>query len=184
MRMRVISSATWQCCKGTSTLATSRVTSDDAEILLLPADELRRALAEVPAVSKTIVDALIMRRRRLASRSRICGIACARRRDARDGHQLDDFLDKNHIPHRLIEFESEQGQALSERLHLTSRDLPVLITPAGARLRGRRCAKSLRKPACFGRSRFKMKPKFLRSRDRWRWARRTWPQRSMPHRRD
>jgi len=56
-------------------------------------------------------------------------------RGARDGHQLDDFLDKNHIPHRLIEFESEQGQAVSNRLHLTTRDLPVLITPAGAPLR-------------------------------------------------
>src|SRR5207302_8918068 len=55
--------------------------------------------------------------------------------NAREGHQLDDFLDKNHIPHRLIEFESEQGQALSKRLHLTSRDLPALITPAGAPLR-------------------------------------------------
>ena len=53
-------------------------------------------------------------------------------RDARDGHQLDDFLDKNRIPHRLVEFESEQGQALSERFHLATRDLPVLITPAGA----------------------------------------------------
>src|SRR5712692_801666 len=56
-------------------------------------------------------------------------------RDARDGHQLDDFLDKNRIPHRLVDFESEQGRALSERFHLTTRDLPVLITPAGARLR-------------------------------------------------
>ena len=55
--------------------------------------------------------------------------------NARDGHQLDDFLDKNRIPHRLIEFESEQGEALSKRFHLTTRDLPVLITPAGARLR-------------------------------------------------
>src|SRR5207237_8689311 len=49
--------------------------------------------------------------------------------------QLDDFLDKNHIPHRLVEFESEQGQALSKRLHLTTRDLPALITAAGAPLR-------------------------------------------------
>ena len=48
---------------------------------------------------------------------------------------LDDFLDKNRIPHRLIDFESEQGQAVSKRFHLTARDLPVLITPAGARLR-------------------------------------------------
>src|SRR6184192_4463471 len=121
--------------QGTSALASSRVTSEEAEILLIPAAELRRALAEIPAVSKTIVDALIMRRRRLRRDREFAGMRILASRNARDGHQLDDFLDKNRIPHRLVEFESEQGQALSERFHLTTRDLPVLITPAGARLR-------------------------------------------------
>jgi thioredoxin reductase (NADPH) len=121
--------------QGTSILGSSRVTSEEAEILLIPAAELRRALAEIPAVSKTIVDALIMRRRRLRRDREFAGMRVLASRNARDGHQLDDFLDKNRIPHRLIEFESEQGQALSERFHLTTRDLPVLITPAGARLR-------------------------------------------------
>jgi len=121
--------------QGTSILGSSRVTSEECEILLIPAAELRRALAEIPAVSKTIVDALIMRRRRLRRDREFAGMRVLASRDARDGHQLDDFLDKNRIPHRLIEFESEQGQALSERFHLTTRDLPVLITPAGARLR-------------------------------------------------
>src|SRR6058998_3562546 len=121
--------------QGTSILGSSRVTSDEAEILHIPAAELRRALAEIPAVSKTIVDALIMRRRRLRRDREFAGMRVLASRDARDGHQLDDFLDKNRIPHRLVEFESEQGQALGERFHLTTRDLPVLITPAGARLR-------------------------------------------------
>jgi thioredoxin reductase (NADPH) len=121
--------------QGTSILGSSRVTSDEAEILHIPAAELRRALAEIPDVSKTIVDALIMRRRRLRRDREFAGMRVLANRDARDGHQLDDFLDKNRIPHRLVEFESEQGKALSERFHLTSRDLPVLITPAGARLR-------------------------------------------------
>src|SRR6476661_7757516 len=121
--------------QGTSILGSSRVTSDEAEILLIPAAELRRALAEIPAVSKTIVDALIMRRRRLRRDREFAGMRVLASRNARDGHQLDDFLDKNRIPHRLIEFETEQGQALSERFRLTTRDLPVLITPAGARLR-------------------------------------------------
>ena len=121
--------------QGTSILGSSRVTSEEAEILLIPAAELRRALAEIPAVSKTIVDALIMRRRRLRRDREFAGMRVLASRDARDGHQLDDFLDKNRIPHRLVEFESEQGQALGERFHLTTRDLPVLITPAGARLR-------------------------------------------------
>ena len=121
--------------QGTSILGSSRVTSDEAEILHIPAAELRRALAEIPAVSKTIVDALIMRRRRVSRYREFAGLRVLAARGARDGHQLDDFLDKNHIPHRLIEFESDQGQALSNRLHLTTRDLPVLITPAGAPLR-------------------------------------------------
>src|SRR6266851_8339368 len=37
--------------QGTSALASSRVTSEDAEILYIPAAEIRRALAEIPAVS-------------------------------------------------------------------------------------------------------------------------------------
>jgi thioredoxin reductase (NADPH) len=121
--------------QGTSTLATARVTSDEAEILYVPAAELRRVLAGVPRVSKPIVDALIMRRRRLRRDREFAGLRVLAARGARDGHQLDDFLDKNHIPHRLIEFESEQGQALSNRLHLTTRDLPVLVTAVGAPLR-------------------------------------------------
>src|SRR5258705_755360 len=121
--------------QGTSILGSARVKSDEAEILHVPAAELRRALAEIPDVSKTIVDALIMRRRRIRRDREFAGMRVLASRNARDGHQLDDFLDKNRIPHRLIEFESEQGEALSKGFHLTTRDLPVLITPAGARLR-------------------------------------------------
>jgi thioredoxin reductase (NADPH) len=121
--------------QGTSILGSSRVTSEEAEILHIPAAALQRALAEIPAVSKTIVDALIMRRRRLRRDRIFAGMRVLAGRDARDGHQLDDFLDKNRIPHRLVEFESEPGQALSKRFNLTTRDLPVLITPAGTRLR-------------------------------------------------
>ena len=51
--------------QGTSALASARVTSDESEVLHVPAAELRRALAEIPGVSTTIVNALIMRRRRL-----------------------------------------------------------------------------------------------------------------------
>ncbi len=121
--------------QGTSSLASARVKTDDADILYVPAAELRRALAEIPAVSKTIVDALIMRRRRIARDRDFAGMRVVAQRDARDGHQLDDFLDKNRIPHRLIEFETETGQAVAQRFHLTTRDLPVLITPGGVRLR-------------------------------------------------
>lgn len=121
--------------QGTSALATARVTSDKAEILHVPAPELRRALAEIPAVSKPIVDALIMRRRRLRRDREFAGYRVLSQSENRYGHELDDFLDKNHIPHRFVDVESEQGRALSQRFRLTSRDLPTLITAPGSPLR-------------------------------------------------
>jgi thioredoxin reductase (NADPH) len=121
--------------QGTSALASARVSSPQAEILQVPATELRRALAEMPSVSSTIVNALIMRRRRLRRDREFAGMRILSAGGDRGGHRIDDFLDKNHIPHRFIEFESEQGEALGKRFHLTSRDLPVLITAAGAPLR-------------------------------------------------
>ena len=121
--------------QGTSALATARVKSEEAEILEVPAAEIRRALAELPGLGRPIVDALIMRRRRLMRDREFAGLRIIALRDSREGHQLDDFLDKNRIPHRLIEFESEHGQTLCQRLHLTSRDLPTLVTATGAPLR-------------------------------------------------
>jgi thioredoxin reductase (NADPH) len=121
--------------QGTAALASVRVISEEAEVLHVPAVEFRRALAEIPAVSTTIVNALIMRRRRLNRDREFAGFRVLSVRDDRAGHELDDFLDKNHIPHRLIEVDSEQGQELSKRFHLATRHLPTLITPSGAPLR-------------------------------------------------
>src|SRR5437868_9662488 len=104
--------------QGTSALASARVISPEDEILHIPAAELRRAFAELPGVSGPIVNALIMRRRRIRRDRQFAGLRVLAQRGAREGHQLDDFLDKNHIPHRLIVFEDEQGHAVNTRLHL------------------------------------------------------------------
>jgi thioredoxin reductase (NADPH) len=121
--------------QGTSALATVRVTSEESEVLHVPAAELRRALAEIPAVSTTIVNALIMRRRRLNRDREFAGFRVLAADEDRDGHQIDDFLDKNHIPHRLVDLAGEQGRELTKRFRLTNRDLPTLITPTGSPLR-------------------------------------------------
>jgi thioredoxin reductase (NADPH) len=121
--------------QGTAVLGTARVTSDEAEILHVPASALRRALAEIPAVSTTIVNALIMRRRRLSRDHEFAGFRVLAQGDDRAGHEIHDFLDKNHIPHRLVDLDGGQGQELAKRFRLTKRDLPTLITPAGSPLR-------------------------------------------------
>ncbi|HEY1583442.1 MAG TPA: FAD-dependent oxidoreductase [Chthoniobacterales bacterium] len=121
--------------QGTSALASARVKSDEAEILEVTAANLRRALAELPGVSEPIVNAFIMRRQRLMRDPEFAGFRIIAQRDSRDGHQLHDFLGKNHVPHRLIEFESEHGQTLARRFNLTTRGLPTLISATGAPLR-------------------------------------------------
>jgi thioredoxin reductase (NADPH) len=121
--------------QGTSALASVRVISEEAEVLHVPAVSFRRALAEIPAVSTTIVNALIMRRRRLNRDREFAGFRVLAVRNDRAGRELDDFLDKNHIPHRFIEVDSEQGQDMSNRFHLETRHLPTLIPPSGSPLR-------------------------------------------------
>src|SRR5258705_2534775 len=120
---------------GTAALASGRGKAEESEILVVPADRLRQALAELPGVSEPIVRAFIMRRQRLKRDREFAGLRILAPHGSREGRQLDDFLDKNHVPHRLIDFQSEYGRALCERLHLASRDLPVLITASGMPLR-------------------------------------------------
>src|SRR5256714_1184665 len=120
---------------GTSALANARVKTETAEVLQIPAAQLRRALAEIPSIGEPIVNALIIRRRRLNRDRDFAGLRILAFPDSRDGRQLDDFLDKNHIPHRLIDVRTEQGVALARRFHLADRELPALITPIGTPLR-------------------------------------------------
>jgi thioredoxin reductase (NADPH) len=120
---------------GTAAVASARGKAEESEILEVPADRLRQALAELPGVSEPIVRAFIMRRQRLKRDREFAGLRILTQDGSREGRQLDDFLDKNHIPHRLIDFQSEYGRALCERLHLASRDLPTLVTASGMPLR-------------------------------------------------
>lgn len=120
---------------GTAVLANVRGKAEQSEILHVPADRMRRALAELPAVSETIVNAFIMRRKRLMRDHEFAGLRIIAQNDSREGHLLHDFLDKNHIPHRMIDPESDYGRTLMQRLNLATRHLPALITPKGLPLR-------------------------------------------------
>ncbi|MGH7970006.1 MAG: FAD-dependent oxidoreductase [Limisphaerales bacterium] len=120
---------------GTAAVANVRGGAEESEILEVPAGRLRQALAELPGVSEPIVRAFIMRRQRLQRDPEFTGLRILAPDGSREGRHLDDFLDKNHIPHRSINSQVGAGQDLSGRLHLSSRDLPALITANGAPLR-------------------------------------------------
>jgi thioredoxin reductase (NADPH) len=120
---------------GTASLTHARGKADESEILEVPADRLRQALAELPRVSEPILRAFIMRRQRLKRDREFAGLRVLAQSGSPDGQRLDDFLDKNNVPHRLIHSQTEYGRALCERLHLENRDLPALITANGMPLR-------------------------------------------------
>src|ERR1700740_719636 len=120
---------------GAAALANSRGKAAESEVLQVPADRLRQALAELPGVGEPIVQAFIMRRKRIMRDREFAGLRILTFKDSRDGRELDDFLDKNHVPHRLVDFQTEDGRALAQRLHLADHDLPALITANGMPLR-------------------------------------------------
>lgn len=120
---------------GTSAIVSARCSSEESEVLEVPAAALRKALAELPGLGETIINAFIMRRERLERDGEFTGLRVVAPEGSRDGRQLDDFLDKNHIPHSLIDSDSESGKALCTRLNLAARDMPVLIAANGLPLR-------------------------------------------------
>src|SRR2546423_10181901 len=103
--------------QGTSALASARVKSEEAEVLQVPARELRRALAELPQIGEPIVKALIMRRVRFKRDKEVARLRILAEAESREGRQGDEFLGKKHISHRLIDVESEQGAGPVSRLH-------------------------------------------------------------------
>ena len=128
---------------GTCAIASVRGSAEESEILEVPAAALRKALVELPGVGETIISAFIMRRERLQRGKDFIGFRVVTAKGSHDGHLIDDFLDKNHIPHRVIHWDSEDGQKLRERMNLNARDLPVLIASDGMPL----CRPSLREVA-------------------------------------
>lgn len=120
---------------GTVAHADARVCSDEAEILIVPASELRSALAELPGLGEPIVNAFIMRRERLKRDREFAGMRIVAHLDCVEGRLLDDFLDKNHIPHCLIGADTEDGGVIMKRLGLGKRDLPTLLLANGSPLR-------------------------------------------------
>ncbi len=120
---------------GTSALVSARAKTEQAEVLTVAAEEFRRALSELPGLGEIIVNALMMRRERIRRDREFSGLRVVAVPGSRDGHQLDDFLDKNRVPHRVIPFDGEEGSELARRLNIQKRDLPVLIQSNGAPLR-------------------------------------------------
>jgi len=117
---------------GTSSIASVRGKDAESEVLVIPAAKLRKALADLPGVSEPIVQAFIMRRQRLGRDREFAGLRILANPGCQGARRIDDFLDKNHIPHRLIDSTTDECQGLCARLGLADADLPALIGGDGS----------------------------------------------------
>ena len=117
---------------GTSSIGSARGKAEQSEILEIPAVVLRKALADLPGVGEPIVQAFMMRRQRLLRDREFTGIRILAHPGCQGARRIDDFLDKNHIPHRLIDSTTTECRGLCDRLGVADADLPALIGSDGS----------------------------------------------------
>src|SRR5437660_1748855 len=114
-RARAISLATFRCCRARRLSRPCALPQSKPKLFICLPPNCGALSLKYRLVSTTIVNALIMRRRRLKRDREFAGFRALAHNNDRDGHQIDDFLDKNHIPHRLIDAESAHGQETMKR---------------------------------------------------------------------
>ena len=116
---------------GTSSLGGVRGKAEESVVVLIGAREFRHALSALPVVGERVIQAFIMRRKRLLRDPDFLGLRVVAHDECSIGHRIDDFLDKNHIPHHLLALGSPEGRALCERLGIQDEDLPILVASDG-----------------------------------------------------
>src|SRR6266576_1629865 len=111
------------------------VASEPVETLVIPPRRLRDLLVEEAELGERIMRALILRRV-LLLRSGTGGPVIVGSADNADVLRLEGFLARNGHPHQRIDPDIDAcAQALIERFHITSRELPIVLCPTGDMLR-------------------------------------------------
>ncbi|MDB6079177.1 MAG: thioredoxin reductase [Akkermansiaceae bacterium] len=119
---------------GTSAIASVRGKAEESEVVLVPGGNLRQALADLHGIGEPLVQAFMMRRARLLRDPEFAGLRIVAEPRCRMGHRMDDFLGKNHIPHRLVDARSSEGISICGHYELAPESLPALITGDGSAL--------------------------------------------------
>jgi thioredoxin reductase (NADPH) len=105
----------------------------EVELIEVPAARFRRALSEMTQISETIVGAFMARRESLERGVHgFVGLQVVGTADSRAAFHLHDFLTKNRIPHRFADAQTEDGQALCQRLEIETDQLPAVVADDGA----------------------------------------------------
>jgi len=115
---------------GRAALVTVRA-AEDGRLLEFSADELRRAVDELPELGEIIVKAFLTRRDLLVS-SGYAGVKIVGSRFSPAAHRLRDFATRNLIPFTWIDLETdEQADVLLRQFRFSPADTPVVIGTTG-----------------------------------------------------
>ncbi|HEU5042078.1 MAG TPA: cyclic nucleotide-binding domain-containing protein, partial [Gemmatimonadales bacterium] len=115
---------------GRAAVVTARV-GEAGTVLELSAEELRRAVDELPELGETVVKAFLMRRQMLLSAG-FAAVQIIGSRFSPAAHRLRDFATRNLVPFSWRDLETDQGaEALLRQLNIPASDTPVVLGRGG-----------------------------------------------------
>ena len=115
---------------GRAAVVTARV-GEPGEVLQLDADQLRRAVDELPELGETVLKAFLMRRQMLLSAG-FAAVEIIGSRFSPAAHRLRDFATRNLVPFHWRDLETDQAaEALLRQLNVPAADTPVVLGRGG-----------------------------------------------------
>ena len=105
--------------------------TQDGRVLQLGSDELRRAVDELPDLGASLVKAFLMRRQLLLEGG-FEGIRIIGSRFSPEAHRLRDFANRNGIPYRWMDLETdEEAEFLLRQFNVPASATPILMEADG-----------------------------------------------------
>jgi thioredoxin reductase (NADPH) len=115
---------------GRAILVTGRA-AEDGRVIELSNPELRRAVEELPDLSKILMTAFLTRRTLLLDAD-FDGVTILGSRFSPDSHRLRDFATRNGVPFRWIDLETdEEADALLRQFNIPASDTPIVLGSDG-----------------------------------------------------
>ena len=115
---------------GRTVLVTGRVV-EDGRVVELGTEDVRRAVAELPELGRTILKAFLMRRQLLIGEG-FEGVRIIGSRFSPDAHRLRDFASRNAVPVNWIDLDTDQeAEALLRQFNIPASATPIVLGSDG-----------------------------------------------------
>jgi thioredoxin reductase (NADPH) len=119
---------------GRPTIVTARCVGD-TKVIEVPAEALRKLVAEEASLGEVILRAFLMRRQMITEKG-FTGVRLIGSRWSRQTHELKDFLARNQVVFTWLDPEQDADvERLLQQFHVSPADMPVMLCPDGSLLR-------------------------------------------------